>query len=258
MRFLGRIAAVAGNTLREAVRNRVLYGLLFFAVALIGTGVLLSTLSYVERERILQDVGLAAIRLMSALIAILVGIGLVHKEIDRRTIFTVLSKPIPRSSFLLGKYLGLLVTLWLQIAIMGVCFAGVSAAVGAPLHAGHVAALAGIGLEVAVVVALALFFSTFTTPMLASFFTGGLWLIGHLSRDLRNLGAQSDLPSVQRATEWLYRGLPDLETFDLSLEAVHGLPLATADLFWMLAYACGWVVLSLGFATLVFERRDLR
>ena len=95
--------------MREAVRNRVLYVLLFFALVLIGTGVLLSTLSYVERERILQDVGLASIRLFGAAIAIFVGVGLIHKEVERRTIYTILSKPVSRTEFLLGKYAGLVV-----------------------------------------------------------------------------------------------------------------------------------------------------
>jgi ABC-type transport system involved in multi-copper enzyme maturation permease subunit len=116
-----RIRTLAANTVREAVRNRVLYVLLFFALVLIGTGVLLSTLSYVERERILQDVGLASIRLFGAAIALFVGVGLIHKEVDRRTIFTILSKPVARSEFLVGKFAGLVVTIWLQVAVMAAC-----------------------------------------------------------------------------------------------------------------------------------------
>src|SRR5262249_45292439 len=223
MSSLDRVAAIAGNTLREAIRNRVLYTLLFFALALIGAGVLLSTLSYVERDRILQDVGFAAIRVFGVAIAVFVGIGLLHKEVDRRTIFTILSKPIARSEFLLGKYLGLLATLWLQIAVVALGFAGVSLATGAPLAWAHAAAFLLIGVEVAVVVAIALLFSAFTSPMLASLFTAGLWLIGHLSRDLRNLGAQSTAESVRRATAWLYRALPDLSAFDLTQHAAHQL-----------------------------------
>lgn len=253
-----RVLAIAANTMREAVRSRVLYTLLFFAIVLIGTGVLLSTLSYVEQERILQDVGFAAIRVFGVAIAIFVGIGLVHREVDRRTVYTILSKPIARSEFLLGKYLGLLATLLLQLVVMGVCFAGVSWLAKAPLDAGHVAALVGIALELAVVVALALLFSAVTTPMLASFFTAGLWLIGNLTRDLRALGAQSEAVSVMRVTELLYRVLPDLEAFDLSTQAVHGLPLAASDLLLPAAYGMGYVVLALGVAVLAFERRDFR
>lgn len=258
MGALDRILAIAGNTVREAVRSRVLYTLLFFALAMIGAGVLLATLSYVERDRILQDVGFAAIRVFGVAIAIFVGIGLVHREVDRRTVYTILSKPIARSEFLLGKYLGLLATLWLQIAVMGASFAFVSWLAEAPLGAGHAAALAGIGAEVAVMVAIALLFSSITSPMLAAFFTAGLWLIGHLTRDLRALGAQSDAASVTRATEFLYRSLPDLEAFDLAGHAAHGLPLASSDLVLPALYGFGYVVLALGVAVLAFERRDFR
>ena len=258
MKSLDRILAIATNTVREAIRDRVLYTLLFFALALIGTGVLVSTLSYVEGERILQDVGFAAIRVFAVAIAIFVGIGLVHREVDRRTIFTILSKPISRSEFLLGKYVGLLLTLWLQIAVMGVGFVVVSWLAGAPVGLVHVAALGLVGAEIAVVVALALLFSAFTSPMLASLFTAALWLIGHLSRDLRNLGAQSQLESVKRATELLYRALPDLGAFDLSMHATRAVPIAISDVVFPLLYAAGYATLLLVAATWIFERRDFR
>ncbi|MFP6624972.1 MAG: ABC transporter permease subunit, partial [Myxococcota bacterium] len=131
--MLQRIGTIAENTIREAIRNRLLYTLLFFAVALIGTGVLVSNLSYVEGERILQDVGLAAIRLMSVGIGTFVGVGLIHGEIERRTLYTILSKPVSRVEFLLGKYLGLVLTTWLMLVVMGIAFAGVSLGYGAPL-----------------------------------------------------------------------------------------------------------------------------
>ena len=258
MKMLDRILAIAMNTVREAIRNRVLYTLLFFALALIGTGVLVSTLSYVEGERILQDVGFAAIRVFAVAIAIFVGIGLIHREVDRRTIFTILSKPISRSEFLLGKYVGLLLTLWLQIAVMGLGFVVVSWLAGAPVGPVHAAALGLIGAEIAVVVAIALLFSAFTSPMLASLFTAALWLIGHLSRDLRNLGAQSQLESVKRATEVLYRTLPDLGAFDLTMHATRAVPIAVSDVVFPLLYAAGYATLLLVAATWIFERRDFR
>ncbi len=258
MKMLDRILAIAMNTVREAIRNRVLYTLLFFALALIGTGVLVSTLTYVEGDRILQDVGFAAIRVFAVAIAIFVGIGLIHREVDRRTIFTILSKPISRSEFLLGKYVGLLLTLWLQIAVMGVGFVVVSWLAGAPVGPVHLAALGLIAGEIAVVVAIALLFSAFTSPMLASLFTAALWLIGHLSRDLRNLGAQSQLEGVKRASEVLYRTLPDLNAFDLTMHATRAVPIAISDVAFPLLYAAGYATLLLVAATLIFERRDFR
>ncbi|MEM9175098.1 MAG: ABC transporter permease subunit, partial [Myxococcota bacterium] len=177
-----RIHALASNTFREAIRNKLLYTLLGFSFLMIASGVLLATLSYVEVDEILQDMGMAAIRFFSAGIATFVGIGLIHNEVDRRTIFTILSKPVSRSEFLLGKWAGLTFTVWLQLALMGLAFAIVSALAGAPLHGDHFLAIALIGLELMVLVAIATLFSAFTTPMLAALFTIGLWMIGHLTR----------------------------------------------------------------------------
>jgi len=253
-----RIQTIGVNTIREAVRSKVLYVLLFFALVMIGTGVLLSTLSYVERERILQDVGLAAIRLFGAAIAIFVGVGLVHKEVDRRTIFTVLSKPVSRTEFLLGKFAGLAATLWIQVAVMAACFCAVSWLAGAPLSAGHAKALLLVAGELGLLCAVATLFSSFTTPTLASLFGAGIYLIGHLTRDLRQLGAQSGSAAAEQATALLHRVLPDLEAFNLTIEAVHGLPIAAAEVWQPLLYAACYSAGLLLVASLVFERRDFR
>jgi ABC-type transport system involved in multi-copper enzyme maturation permease subunit len=258
MTSLGRIYTIAANTVREAIRNRVLYTLVFFALALIGTGVLLASLSYVERPRILQDVGFAAMRVFAVAIAVFVGIHLVHREVDRRTIFTILSKPIARSEFLVGKYAGLVATLWLQLGVMALGFAAISRLSEAPLTSVHAAAVLLMGAEVAIVVAVALLFSSFTTPMLASLFTAGLWLIGQLSRDLRVLGAQSDSDAIRRATELLYRTLPDFQAFDLGAHAARGLGIAASDVWLPLAYAAAYATLVLVAATWIFDRRDFR
>lgn len=253
-----RIRTLAANTVREAVRNRVLYVLLFFALVLIGTGVLLSTLSYVERERILQDVGLASMRLFGAAIAIFVGVGLIHKEVDRRTIFTILSKPVSRTEFLVGKFAGLVVTIWLQVGIMALCFVAVSWLAGAPVHEGHAKAVLLTAAELALLVAVATLFSSFTTPMLASLFGAGFYMIGHLTRDLRDLGAKSGSAEVERVTALLHRLLPDLESFNLTIEAVHGLPIDAAAVWQPLLYGALYSAALLLLAAVVFERRDFR
>jgi len=253
-----RVAVLAGNTMREAIRSRVLYTLLFFAVLLIGTGVLLSTLTYVEREHILQSVGLAAIRLFGAAIAIFLGIGLVHREVERRTIFTILSKPISRTEFLLGKYLGLVATIWLQLAIMAVAFVAVSLLAGAPLAHPLGLALLLAAVEFAVIVAVATLFSSFTTPMLAALFTTGLYAIGHLSRDLRDLGARSDVEAVRLVSQALYRVLPDLESFNLTTEALHALPVPPVEVLLAACYGASYSLLLLLLASVLFSRRDCK
>ncbi len=258
MKGLGRIFTIATTTVREAVRNKLLYALLFFAILLILSGVFLSTLSYVESERILQDIGLGAARVFGVAIALFVGVGLIHREVDRRTVYTLLSKPLSRAEFLLGKFVGLVLTVWMQMGIMVLAFVGVSLATGAPLSATHGAAFLLLGVELAVVVAIATFFSAFTTPMLASFFTGGLWVLGNLSRNLRDLGAQSEVDAMRIATEWLFRVLPDLDGFNLGIEAVHGLPIAASDVWLPAAYGAAYCAVVLVGAVSLFERRDLR
>lgn len=253
-----RIWPIATNTLREAIRNKLLYALLFFGVLVIGASVLIASLSYVEGERIIQDIGLAAMQLFSVGIAIFVGIGLIHGEVERRTVYTILSKSITRSEFLLGKYLGLLLTVWLQLVLMAVAFAGVSAAAGASLSVTHVVAVLGIAMELAVVVAVATLFSTFTTPMLAAFFALGVYCIGHLTRDLNALGGQADDPVVRGLAQGIYRILPDLDSFNFSLYAVHGWALAPNDVLWPMLYAVGYVLALLFMATYIFRVRDLK
>ena len=258
MKSFVRIQALAANTFREAIRNKLLYALLGFSILMIGGGVLLATLSYVEVDEILQDMGMAAIRLFGSGIAIFVGVGLIHNEVERRTIFTILSKPVTRAEFLVGKWAGLTLTVWLQLLLMAAAFVLVSRLAGANVGPAHALAIALIGLELMVLVALATLFSTFTTPMLASFYTVGLWLIGHLSRDLYLLGQQSELASVARLTSGLYAVLPDLEMFNKTLEAVHRLPIHGFELAFATLYAIGYSGVILVLASTIFARRDLK
>jgi hypothetical protein len=258
MRGMMGVAAIATNTVRESVRSKLLYGLLFFAVLLIGVGAVVSTLSYVESARILQDIGLGAVRLFGVAIAILVGINLIHREVDRRTVYTILSKPLSRAEFLIGKVAGLTITIWFQMAIMGLAFVGVSIATGAPLAGSHLAFFALAGFELALVVAVAAFFSSFTTPVLATFFTTGVWVLGHASRELRDLGADAESPAFAWVTWLIHRILPDLESFNLASEAAHRLPVTASDCVLPMLYGAGYLTLVLFAAIAVFERRDLR
>ena len=258
MKSSRRVWSIATNTLREAVRNRLLYALLFFAVTMIGFSVLVASLSYVEGERIIQDMGLASIRLFSVGIAIFVGIGLIHGEVERRTIYTILSKPVTRPEFLLGKFLGLLLAVWLQLFLMASAFGLVSLLAGAGLNWGYGEALLLVGVELMIIVAVATLFSAFTTPMLAAFFTVGIYVLGHLSRNLYLLGQESDVESVKYTATLIYRVLPDLETFNLSVQAVHGLPISGAEVGWALLYGVGYSTVLLILASFIFQRRDLQ
>jgi ABC-type transport system involved in multi-copper enzyme maturation permease subunit len=253
-----RVWTIGCNTMREAVRNKLLYTLLFFAIVMIGTGVVVSSISYVEGSRILQDVGLASIRLFSTGIAIFVGVGLIHGEVSSRTIYTILSKPVSRAEFLVGKFVGLVMTIWMQLGIMSAAFVAVSLLSSAPVDSGHAAALCLLGVELSVVVAVATLFSAFTTPMLASFFTLGIYMLGHLSRDLVQIGERSESESMRIAFKVLYQVLPDLESFNLSVQAVHQLPITQSDVLWPILYGAGYGATLLYAATYLFARRDFK
>lgn len=258
MHSLGRITTIATNTIREAVRNKLLYAILIVTIVMILASVAISTLSYVEGTRIMQDFGFAVIRLFSAATAIFIGISLLHKEVDRRTIYTILSKPISRVEFLLGKYAGLVLTTWMLVASMGVIFGGVSLLAGAPVHAGHLAALWLIAVEMTILVAVATLCSSFTTPMLAALFTTGIYVLGHLSQNLYHFASLAKDDGIRQLGMFLYAVLPDLELFNLSVQAVHGLAISGFEIWGPVAYAALYTALLLCGAGFLFARRDLR
>src|SRR5712691_10284617 len=189
--MLSRIHAIARNAFREAVRDRVLYNLVLFVLLLIAAAVFLGELSAGQEAKIIVDLGLSAALLFGAFIAILVIVGLVYKEIERRTLYAILAKPVGRGEFVLGKYLGLCLTLLVNVAVMG---AGVSLALiyvrrgWDPLALRIWPAILLIYVELMIVTGVALLFSTFSSPALSALLTFFVFVIGHFSADLKTLG----------------------------------------------------------------------
>src|ERR1700704_1016552 len=188
--MIERISTIAGNTFREAVRDRVLYNLVLFVLILIGAAVFIGELSGGQARKIIVDLGLSSILLFGVFIAIFVGVGLVYKEIERRTLYAILSKPIGRGEFLLGKYLGLCLTLLVNVAIMG---AGLSLALlyvkrgWDPLVVRIWPAIFLIYIELAILTGVAMLFSAFSSPALSALLTFFVFVIGHFSADLKTL-----------------------------------------------------------------------
>ncbi len=203
------VAVIAINTFRENLRDRILYNLLFFALALIGTSVVLRDLAIGGKEKIVTDLGLAAINMVGVLIAIFVGIGLVSKEIERRTIYTIMARPISRPQFLLGKYLGLAMTLLINVGIMFTVFLMTLLMIGAPIHASLVQAAGLIYIELLVVTAIALFFSTFSSATLSAIMTLGFYVIGHLTTDLKGIAQKGQSDAVKMVMNSLYYICPN-------------------------------------------------
>ena len=253
-----RIQAIALNTFREAVRDKVLYSLVFFAIVMIGGSVLVAELTIGEQDKIIRDVGLAAISIFGLLIAISIGIGLIYKEIERKTIYTIASKPVARWQFLVGKYLGLLATLAVEVLIMSVAFWVTLTFIGAGSSGAVVSAIWLTFVEMAVVTAVATLFGCFTSPMLAALFTVGITLIGKWSQDLLVLGQRSESPVVSAVTEIAYRVLPDLSRFDLRTEAAYGLEVEWEYVAYATGYGAAYSAALLVVASLIFRMRDFK
>lgn len=247
---------VAHNTFRETVRDKILYNLVFFALLLIGLSVLLGTLTIGEQAKIVNDVGLAAINLVGVIIAIFVGIGLVSKEIERRTIYTILARPITRTQFILGKYGGLGCVMVVNLAIMVIMFFLTIVLTGNPVHGSLFQAIQLILVETLLVTAMAMFFSTFSSPTLSAIMTIGFYLIGHLTTDLKGIAEGSKSPVSEVIMSGLYYVCPNLEWLNIKGQAARGVMVGGEYQLAATAYGLIYASLLLFGACRIFERRD--
>ena len=252
-----KVWAIALNTFREAVRDRILYTLLFLAVAMIGGSVLVAELTVGEYGKIIRDLGLASISLFGLMIAVFVGIGLVYKEIERKTIYTIASKPVSRWQFVLGKYAGLLITLATEVAIMSAAFFVTLWLTQVSFELSSVAAAIWlIFVELWVVTAIAILFGCFSTPTLSALFTIGLTILGRLTPELKLLAAGSESPTVQWFGRVGYQVLPDLGTFNVRGPAALGTPVDWEFVGYATGYGLAWAALLLLLAAVIFHYRD--
>ena len=253
-----RLLSIAANTFRETVRNKILYVILAFALVVIGLTWFLADLSMGEFSRIVADVGLASIHLFGVIIAVFLGITLVSQEMERKTIYLVLSKPVPRWEFVLGKAAGLCATILLTTSVMAVTLFAVYAAYSGKAEAGILVASAGVYLELVLLVCLATLFSTFTTPTLSAMFTLALFTIGHLSQTLFVLGGRAKSAAARTTASVLFYLLPDLEVFNWKNGVVYGNVLSPATLLASAGYFACYGAAVLLFACLLFSRKDFK
>jgi len=258
---IGQILAIARNAFREAVRDRVLYNLVLFVLLLIAGAIFLGELSAGQEAKIIVDLGLSAMLLFGAFIAIFVGVGLVYKEIERRTLYAILSKPIGRGQFLLGKYLGLCLTLLINVLVMGI---GVSLALiyvrrgWNPLALQIWPAIFLIYFELMIITAVALLFSSFSSPALSALLTFFVFIIGHFSADLKNLATTANSAAARLLFRTLYYLLPNLANFSLITPAAHGVTPSASDFALATVYMFVYVGVLLAAATLIFSRRNFK
>jgi ABC-type transport system involved in multi-copper enzyme maturation permease subunit len=256
-----RAGAVALNTFREAVRDRVLYNLVFFALLMMAAAIFVGEISIGIEEMVIKSLGLSAISIIGLLIAVFIGVGLVYKEMDKRTLYALLAKPVRRWEFLLGKFGGLVLTLAVNTLAMAV---GLFAAL---LYVKHhleradgvlLVAIYFILLKLMLVVALALLFSCYTTPLLAILYTSALYVAGQFVEEMRTF----QLASQNAAMEGLLRGLsyvlPNFENFNVMAAAAHGRNIPGALILQDTVYAVLYSGLALLLAAAVFSRRNLK
>ena len=254
-----RVLAVAGNTFREAIRDRVLYNLVVFVLLIVACAILLGELTNGQEARTITNIGLNAILVFGTFIAIFVGVGLVSKEIEKRTVFNIFSKPVTRSEFVVGKFLGLCITLLVNTVVMGV---GVSLAL---LYVGDRSlaltvwpAIMLIYFELIITTAVAILFSSFSTPALSALLTFFVFVIGHLSSSLRELGASAISSFASSVLTAVYYLMPNLALFSFRTEAANQLIPSSGMIGFAVAYSIVYCVIVLCIAVIIFSRRNFK
>ena len=254
---LTRVLAVAANTHRETVRERVLYNLVFFAILMTLSGLLVGDLSVQQDEKIVKDIGLAAMDVFGTLIAIFIGVGLVSKEIERRSLHPLLAKPLGRGEFLLGKFAGLGFTLLVNVAAMSAGLLLTLLATRGRADLGLLKAVYALFLGLLLAVALALLFSTLTSSVMAAICTTCVVVAGRFSDVIHNM--KQVAPGVPGwFVHALYYGVPNFRVFDLKNPVVYGDPVGWDVLGWLTLTALAWLSVLIGCAMLAFRTRDLQ
>lgn len=252
-----KIFSVALNTFRESVREKLLYLVIIYALVLMVSVFILSPLSVgAAKGKIVTDVGLAGISILGILTAIIVGSNLVHKEVDRKAVLMVLTRSISRAEYLIGKFAGVVMSLVVLIGIMTAVLVVMMLVGGAKLTPVVFLAVALSLVEIGLIIAVMIFFSTFTTPLLTSFFTICIFVVGTLSGDLRLFAQKFGGKAMNYVMDVLYFTLPNLKVFNLRHEAVHGLRYSSAEILLPAAYGIVYTAAMLYFAWLVFRRRE--
>jgi ABC-type transport system involved in multi-copper enzyme maturation permease subunit len=255
-----RIAYIASNTFREAVRDRVLYNLIAFAVLLSAAAVFVGQISIQIERLVVVNLGLTAVSLFGIVIAIFIGIGLVSKEIEKRTLYTVLSRPVRRWEFIVGKFFGLAGTLVVNTFFMAI---GVF---GALLYVAHkfvapdayiLVALYFIILEFLIICSLSLLFSSFSTPLLSAVFAFALFIIGSFADDLRGFAALTHGVAHWFATAAAYL-VPNFSALNVISAVAHQQPVGGHLIVQNTFYAIFYSAMALSGAVLIFERRNLK
>lgn len=259
--MIGRIWAIALNTFREAARIRVLYGIVVLVVGANLLSIVLGQMAH-EETRVARDVGLTGMSLFGSLTAIFLGVFLLYTEVQRRTIHAIVSKPIERWEFVVGKYLGMALVLTVLVVLFGIAMTIVNAIQGTPVTGNVVQAIVLAWFEVLTVAAIAIFFSSFSTPFMSGIFALAMWVIGRVTPDVE-AAARTASPWIRTLTKITLEIVPDLHLFAVSGRSIDGSHVSVHGDFVSWGYVglaglhgLGWIAGLLALSALLFHRRD--
>lgn len=252
------IFSIAWQTFTEARRNRVFYSLFFFALVVVANSLLFTEVTIVAVDRMLKDTGIAAINVYALMLTVFIGVGIINREVDRRSIYAVVTKPIRRHSYILGKYLGLLAIGVTTTLIMFACLLVVMKVYKCPIHPSIFAGLLGIFAEMAVLGAFAVLCSSFTASLVSAFLCVAVFISGHISSELLFFSNKFEHEWARAAGRAIFYIVPNLERFNFKTQVTYDLPVSGGELLSMGTYGLAYVASFLIAASLVFSRRDFR
>ena len=254
---IGRIIKIANNVFWEVIRDKTLYIIGLFALLMIAAVKLIPELSVGTEDKIILDLGLAAISFLGLIVTVFLGTGLVNKEIEKRTVYILVAKPLSRSELIVGKHLGLSAVLGVLLGAMTIIYGLILSLNGISYPLGSIlVAVIFVFIQLSLLTALAILFGVFSSSLLATLLTFGIYLMGNLSRDLVKLGELTDNPGIQKLMMGLYVVLPDLSRLDLKNDAVYGLLPNITTLVTNLSYALLYTMLVLSISIAIFARRE--
>jgi len=251
------VYTIACNTFKETIRNKILYNILLVAGVALILSVSFGDLSVFSRAQVMTDFGLATMSLTGLLLAVFIGVGMLGVEISTKTIYGVITKPVTREAFILGKFFGLLATLLLNFVLIALVFFITIHTLGVPQNASVFNAVLLLMVEMVVIVAAAILFSSFTTPTLAAVFTIGFYIAGHLN-DLVNIGAQQQQSIIwSTVLKVLFYIVPNLENFNIRTAVVYNLPIPAGFIAGAVLYGILYAAILLVLSIVLFSRKDL-
>lgn len=252
-----RIIAIASNGFREVIRDRILYVIGLFVLILVLASRILPPIAVGTDQKIFLDLGIAGINILGAIVAIFVGTGLINKEIEKKTVLVLIPKPLTKSEFIIGKHLGLSMVLFVLVTVMTIIYLALMTMLRIKFPLSSIlVAIAFIFLELALLTAVAMTFGVFTSSILATLLSFGVYIMGHLSRDLLQLSKITENPGIEKITKTLFFLLPDLERLNLKNEAVYNILPPTTELISSSIYAILYIILLLTISMMIFSRRQ--